>query len=195
MDDIRLILKIKDGDQDAFCTLVKKYQTQVLRTAYLISNNRYTSEEIVQETFVQCYLHIGKLKNPNQFKSWFYKILIRTAWKQIKKDNCAIPTESIIEKADFESINDTLNCYIQNEFAEAVYAEIQQLEIKQKTVILLYYYSGLNVKEIAKIMDCFEGTVKSRLFTARKNLKQNLKDLQFENVKEGKYFDEKLNSI
>lgn len=195
MDDIILVLKVKDGDQDAFCSLVKKYQAQALRTAYLITNNKYTSEDIVQEAFVQCYLHIGKLKNPKQFKPWFYKILTRTAWKQIKKDTSAIPTENIIEKADSESINAAVNVYIQNEYAQAIYAEIQRLEIKQKTVIFLYYYTGLSVKEIAKVMDCFEGTVKSRLYAARKNLKWGLTGLQFEALKEGERFDETVNSI
>lgn len=156
---------------NAFEEIFEIYKNQAIRYAYLITNNKFTSEDIVQETFVKCYLKIKDLKNVEQFKSWLFKILTRTAWDYMKKDKAVLPVEDIFEKAKNENIDKSLHSYIRNEESKMLRAEIDNLELKQKTVIVLYYFNGFTIKEIAKIMGCFEGTVKSRLHSARKNLK------------------------
>lgn len=156
---------------NAFEEIFEIYKNKAIRYAYLITNNKFTSEDIVQETFVKCYLKIKDLKNVEQFKSWLFKILTRTAWDYMKKDKAVLPVEDIFEKAKNENIDKSLHSYIRNEESKMLRAEIDNLELKQKTVIVLYYFNGFTIKEIAKIMGCFEGTVKSRLHSARKNLK------------------------
>ena len=85
MEESEWIQKMQQGDDTAFFIIYEKYKNAALRTAYLITGNRYTGEDILQETFVQCCLHIKELKDPTTFKAWFYKILTRTAWKFAKK--------------------------------------------------------------------------------------------------------------
>lgn len=171
MNETEVVKKIQAGDMNAFEEIFEIYKNQAIRYAYLITNNKFTSEDIVQETFVKCYLKIKDLKNVEQFKSWLFKILTRTAWDYMKKDKAVLPVEDIFEKAKNENIDKSLHSYIRNEESKILRAEIDNLELKQKTVIVLYYFNGFTIKEIAKIMGCFEGTVKSRLHSARKNLK------------------------
>ena len=171
MNETEVVKKIQAGDMNAFEEIFEIYKNQAIRYAYLITNNKFTSEDIVQETFVKCYLKIKDLKNVEQFKSWLFKILTRTAWDYMKKDKAVLPVEDIFEKAKNENIDKSLHSYIRNEESKMLRAEIDNLELKQKSVIVLYYFNGFTIKEIAKIMGCFEGTVKSRLHSARKNLK------------------------
>lgn len=171
MNETEVVKKIQAGDMNAFEEIFEIYKNQAIRYAYLITNNKFTSEDIVQETFVKCYLKIKDLKNVEQFKSWLFKIPTRTAWDYMKKDKAVLPVEDIFEKAKNENIDKSLHSYIRNEESKMLRAEIDNLELKQKTVIVLYYFNGFTIKEIAKIMGCFEGTVKSRLHSARKNLK------------------------
>lgn len=174
MEERELIRKVQEGDMRAFEQLFEQYKYKAMRTAYLITGNKYASEDIVQEAFTTCYLSIKTLKSPEYFKTWFFKLLTRIAWRYIKKEKTLIPTEEIndvIEK------NQDLTAPNEIEVRQAkseVYKEILKLDYKLQTTIVLYYYNELSVKEIAKVMGCLEGTVKSRLHTARKKLKISL---------------------
>lgn len=187
MSEAELIKKIQSGDMNAFSEIFEKYKNQALRYSYLITGNKFTSEDITQEAFIKCYVSAKTLKNVEQFKPWFFKILTRIAWKYANKDKKALPLENIFEKADNESIDRSVSAYIRSQEAETLRAEIENLELKQKTVIVLFYFNGLSINEIAKIMGCFDGTVKSRLYNARKKLKASLlnnEDSKQSNIKE-----------
>lgn len=181
MEDRELVEKVVLGDFNAFEELFNKYKTTAMKTAYLICSNKATSEDIVQETFVQCYLNISNLKNPDYFKSWFYKILTRTAWKFSKSDNKNIPIEEIFSKTE-KSLNnekDNMSICLENERIEIIRDTINSLDDKYKTVVVLYYFNGFSIKEISNMLDIFEGTVKSRLFKARKILKNKIESLNY----------------
>lgn len=183
MSEKDLVEKIQAGDMNALGEIFEIYKNQAFKYSYLITGNMYTSEDIVQEAFIKCYTNIKDLKNAEQFKSWFYKILTRIAWKHSKKDKKAYPVENIFEKAENETIDKSVDTYIKKQEYEILHAEIENLDLKQKTAIILFYFNGLNVKEIAKVMGCFEGTVKSRLHSARKKLKCSLlKDYKYEDI-------------
>lgn len=184
MNEEGLIEKIQSGDMNAFEQLFEIYKNQAFRYSYLITGNMHTSEDIIQEAFIKCYTNINDLKKSHQFKAWFFKILTRIAWKHSNKDKKAYPVGNIFEKAESETIDKSVDTYIRTQEYEILHAEIEKLDLKQKTVIILFYFNGLNVKEIAKVMGCFEGTVKSRLHSARKKLKDSLlKDYKYEDVR------------
>lgn len=174
MDEKELVMKIQSGDMNAFGKLFEVYKSEAFKYSYLITGNEHISEDIVQEAFINCYTHIKSLKNQEQFKSWFFKILTRIAWRYSKKEKKSVPVDNIFEKADDEKKDESVNQYIRKEQADMLHEAIEKLDIKQKTVIILYYFNELTIKEIANIMGCFEGTVKSRLYSARKKLKNNL---------------------
>jgi len=174
VNEIELVKEIQSGDMNALGEIFEKYKNQALKYSYFITENKFSSEDIVQEAFIKCYLSAKSLKNPEQFKSWFFKILTRIAWKHAGKEKKILPVENIFEKADDENIDKSINMYLVNQEEEALHAEIQRLDLKNKTVIILYYFNSLSINEISKVMGCFEGTVKSRLYSARKKLKKSL---------------------
>lgn len=174
MEEIELIRNVQEGNMQAFEQLFERYKYKAMRTAYLLTRNKYTSEDIVQEAFTTCYLSIKSLKSPGYFKTWFFKLLTRIAWRYMKKENTLIPTEEInevIEKKQDLTIPNEIEV---RETKSEIYKEVLKLDYKLQTTIVLYYYNELSVKEIAKVMGCLEGTVKSRLHTARRKLKVSL---------------------
>ncbi len=174
MSEKEIIIKIQYGDMNALGELFEMYKNESFKYSYLITGDKYTSEDIVQETFITCYFHIKSLKNVEQFRSWFFKILTRIAWRYAKKQKKSVPVDNIFEKLQNKNIDESIEKYIINQQSQMLRTEIENLELKQRTVIILYYFNGLSVKEIANIIGCFEGTVKSRLYSARKKLKCSL---------------------
>ncbi|MDP4143326.1 MAG: RNA polymerase sigma factor [Bacillota bacterium] len=167
MDKTTLIKKCQLGDLESLNTLYKSYVKNALGTAYLIAGNKGLAEDIVQEAFIQCFESIKSLKNIETFDIWFYKILTRTGWKTLSKHNNLIPTEGIYDNS-LPSHDNSIETKI------IVSEALNKLSIPIKTVITLYYFNDLSIKEISSILGCFEGTVKSRLHNGKKQLKQIL---------------------
>lgn len=172
-----IINRLKNGDRKAFDEIYNLYVNQALRTAYLITGNKMDSEDIVQQTFIQCYQTIGQLKDVTKFKSWFFRILTRIAWKTNKHK---LPCFDKI--FDSEYSKSSLDIVLENEKNQILYHAINSLDTKLKTVIILYYYNELSIKEISDILCIRQGTVKSRLFSARKKLQNYFSDYQSEGV-------------
>lgn len=185
MKEPELIRRIQQGDKDAFARIFDCYIDKAVRTAYLITGSQAAAEDVAQEAFVKCYLEIGGLRNPECFKTWFYRLLVRTAWRYAKAESKNILMSDLPEvdlpgrgvSSEYE--------YLQRETSEFLYQQIQNLDPKKRTTVMLYYYNQLSTKEIAEVMGCMEGTVKSRLHFARKTLRNNLERL---NLKEEGYY-------
>ena len=77
--------KMIQGDESAFDELYRSFSGKLYRMAYFITGNQSDSEDVLQETFVKCYLHRKSLKDPERFEAWLYQILVRTAWKLCRK--------------------------------------------------------------------------------------------------------------
>lgn len=177
MEEVSIIKQVKaaqQGDKESFCSLVKQYQNQALHTAIFLTGNYYTAQDVVQEAFVQCYFHLQSLRDPAQFKWWFYRILTRTAWQKKQKDGENIPIAEIFPAKEKELAPDTRTFATEQQEKDTLSDYIAQLEEKHRTVLILYYFNDFSVKEIAKILGVLEGTVKSRLHYARQQLKANL---------------------
>lgn len=174
MEEVELVKRLKEGDQEAFDELFERYKDITLRMAYLISGNLADSEDIVQESFVKCYQHIRELKKEEGFKSWLFHILTRTAWRYCKKQSRECPEEDVMDKIPVQKEASSLEILLDREKQNYLMSQINQLSMKHRTTLILYYYNGFSTKEIAKVMGCLEGTVKSRLFIARKLLKESI---------------------
>lgn len=174
MDEKELVRQLKSGNRDAFDALYEKYKNILLRMAYMVSGQMFDAEDIVQETFVKCFLHIGELKKEEGFKSWLFQILYRTAYRQAKKRKREIPDEDIAIRTDVTDGITSLDRIIQTESERLVNQAVQSLDFKHRAVVVLYYYNELTTKEIARILGCTDGTVKSRLFAARRGLREKL---------------------
>lgn len=102
------------------------------------------------------------------------QILVRTAYKSAKKKSRELPDEEILQKADKSRDISFAEDMIVREEAERIAGAVRALPVKQRTVVTLYYYQECSVSEIAAMLGVFEGTVKSRLHTARKSLRGKL---------------------
>lgn len=183
MNEQEIIERIKNGDMIAFETLYDIYKKKALQLAYLITGNQNIAMDVVQEAFVECYLSIEYLRETAYFATWFYRIVTRTAWRCLKKEKRFIPIEGIEEVLD---VNQTYgDPYKQSDLSEFMIRQINKMGYKKRTTLILFYYNELSIKEIAEVMGCFEGTVKSRLNAGRQELKKYLEDAYAIESKEG----------
>lgn len=174
--DQREVERMIEGDESAFEQLFDRYHNKLYRMAYLISGNHADSEDIVQETFLKCYLNRRKLKDSASFEGWLCRILTRTAWRIGRSSKKEEPVEELWKQREEDGCQaGPLEELLLGQQREQIFEAVKELPVKQRTAVVLYYYNQLNTKEIAKAMGCLEGTVKSRLHSARKNLERTLK--------------------
>lgn len=141
MDEKELVQRLKGGDKAAFDALYEKYKNILLRMAYLISGQIFDAEDVVQETFVKCFLHIGELKKEEGFRSWLFQILYHTAYRHQKKRGREIPDEQIAIRADATDGMTSLDRIIKTENEKQVHDAVQSLDFKHRAVVVLYYYN------------------------------------------------------
>ncbi len=177
MNETELVRRFLDGDREAFEEIINLYQAQALRSAYLISGNYADSEDIVQETFVACFLNRTQIRDPEAFRSWFYRTLSRNAWRICKKKRREQPAEELYPE-DEPRTEGLLDQVVLREEERTLLEAVGRLPVKQRTVTVLYYYNDMPVKEIAKTLGCLEGTVKSRLYAARAELRKAMAEYE-----------------
>ena len=167
-----LVRRMQAGDESAFDELFALYQKQAVRTAALITGDVALAEDVAQETFVLCLLHINDLREPSRFRPWFFRTLTRSAWKALQNKLLAIDLENLPEMAA------ETEPYPSEKAAayEKLYRALDELGRKQRTTVILYYFNDLSIKEIAEATGTLESTVKTRLFAARRRLKQVLEE-------------------
>lgn len=173
-----LVESMLGGSEAAFDELYRSCFGKLYRMAYFITGNRSDSEDILQETFVKCFLHRATLKEPERFEPWLYQIMVRTAWRheKRKKGRQELSFEELLEQEEDEKDKGPLGAVLEAEAASEIQSALQCLDVKYRTVVLLYYYNELSTREIARVTGTLEGTVKSRLYKARKLLKKLLED-------------------
>lgn len=184
MEDAAIVKGLRLGDKTAFDELYEKYHLQLYRNAYLITGDQMDAEDVLQNTFVTAWRNIKKLKNPESLKYWLFRIMTREAWKAGRSKE--IPDAEIVSKADeyqwkYEDHTDPAERFSDR---DRIITALHMLDIKHREVIILFYYEGMSVKEIASSLGCFEGTVKSRLNTAKRKLKTVFETTDNENIEE-----------
>ena len=176
MDIQEIVKRCQLGEKEAFRELLKTVEKKALATAYFLSGNRGIAEDILQETYMKCFMEINKLQEPQAFKVWFFKILMRTGWKMTQKQSVVIPMEITSEnEALFCDENQGRGNVIDNyEVKNVMENAVNNLSQNLKMVVILYYYNDMSIEEISKVIGCLKATVKSRLFYARAALKKQL---------------------
>ena len=165
-----LARQMKEGSREAFDELMAYFYPRMLPMAYLITGNQGEREEVVQETFVRCWMNRERLKEPRYFAKWLYRTMTREAWRVCRQRKREQPVEEVFGGRDPASAS-ALEEVMENARREELYEAIAGLPVKQRTAVVLYYYNDMSTREIAGVMGCMEGTVKSRLHTARQKLK------------------------
>ncbi|MGM0751871.1 MAG: sigma-70 family RNA polymerase sigma factor [Bacillota bacterium] len=159
MADSKLIRKAKKGHHPSFIQLMKHYEQSMYRVAKGILKKDEDCADAIQETILICFKKIPDLKEENYFKTWLIRILIHECYALLNKQKMVIPVRECHprDKAEFD-------------LKLSVQEAVSSLKDSLRTVTTLYYFEDLSIKEIADIVNIPEGTVKSRLSTARQQL-------------------------
>ena len=174
-----MIEKAKSGDMAAFEQLVLKYQSIIYNTAYKICSNPEDAYDITQETLLKIYKNIKYFEGKSKFTTWIYRIVTNTALDFIKKHKKAnIYSLNAEMGEDGDSYIDKIqdNSPTPQELVESaetqklVQEAMDKLSPNHKAVLVLRDINGLSYEEIAQVLMCSEGTVKSRLNRARNAL-------------------------
>ena len=180
-NDTELIRLVLSGDDDAFASLVNKYQKQVQALAWRIVGDFHIAEDITQDAFLKAYLDLKNLKEPQRFAGWLSVITRRLCYAWLRKRR--MPTESYndLEETDSEQIESAgYSEYIieekERETAEAqrevVKKLLARLKESERTVITLHYFGDMTCVEIGEFLGVSANTIKSRLHRAQQRLKK-----------------------
>lgn len=184
LTDQMLVEKVQKGDQKAFNLLVIKYQHKV---ASLVS--RYVPQadvpDVAQESFIKAYRAIGSFRGDSAFYTWLYRIAVNTAKNYLVAQDRR-PPASDLEASDAENfetasalkeISNPENLMLSEELKRVVFRTIESLPEDLRMAITLRELDGLSYEEIAEIMDCPVGTVRSRIFRAREAIDNKVQPL------------------
>ncbi len=176
--DLELVRGSQRGDEAAFAELVRRHQQPVFRFCVRILKNAEDAEDIAQETFVQAYRNIGRFRPKAKFSTWLFTIARNLSLNLIRdeKRGRRIMVSVDDENAGVNLVADAARRPDRQaaggETSELVRAAIDKLMPAHKTIIVLRDLEGLSYDEIAEVMKCRAGTVKSRLSRARQHLKE-----------------------
>ena len=184
LTDQALVERVQQGDKKAFNLLVSRYQNKVagLLTRYISPNE---IPDVVQESFIKAYRSIGSFRGDSAFYTWLYRIAVNTAKNYLTAQGRRPPSEDILaEDAESYDVGTNLrvvdtpeNEMLSNELKNIVFDTIKGLQEDLRTAITLREIEGLSYEEIAEIMDCPVGTVRSRIFRAREIIESKVKPL------------------
>ncbi len=174
-EDAARLTAIAQGDMRALESLFLKYQAAVYQTALGVTRDPQVAEEVLQDTFFRLYRHAGRLDGSLPLAPWLYRVAINLCYNRLK--GLRAWTDSFHELAErlfTPSSASPERAAELNELQALVQSALAELDPKHRAVLVLYYLHDYAVHEIAEIAAVPEGTVKSRLFHARKLLRQYL---------------------
>lgn len=168
--DLILIKKARKGDVRAFESLFHRYHMRVLNLAYRIVGDSDGAKDVTQETFIRLYRSLGQFKNEKKFFSWVYRITVNLCYDHLRREkrHRGSPLEENVINSNQEPEGDNTD----SELIEKIYEMTGLLSTDQKSTFILREVEGLSCKEIARILDCKVGTVRSHLFHARTKLRR-----------------------
>lgn len=147
-------------DDEIFARLVQEYTPNLYRLALGILHNRDDAEDAVAESVLKAYEKIHTLRNPESFRPWIMQIAANEAKKIYAKNKRSAPMENVEEyMPEFKDEHHEL------------WDVVMGLDAAWREVVILYFYEQLSIKEIGKVLHIPEGTVKSRLYRAKKELR------------------------
>lgn len=184
--DHELVVRVQKGDKTAFDLLVRKYQHRIAKLISRYVYDRTEVEDVTQEAFIKAYRAMAGFRGDSAFYTWLYRIAINTAKNYLVSQGRRLPVSNTFDNEDGEPFEPTANVpdmatpetsMLTNEIGTTVIAAMNALPEDLRTAITLREIDGLSYEEIAEVMDCPIGTVRSRIFRAREAIDKELKPL------------------
>lgn len=183
--DEQLVERVQRGDKNAFNLLVRKYQHKVVNLVARYVNNPGDVPDVAQEAFIKAYRALPTFRGESAFYTWLYRIAVNTAKNYLTSQGRRPPSSDVeADEAEFYGGGEALqevatpeNLALTDEIKRTVFTAIEALPEDLRTAITLREMEGLSYEEIAEIMDCPVGTVRSRIFRAREAIDKKLQPL------------------
>ncbi len=181
-----LVERVQRGDKQAFGLLVSKYQRKLIRLLSRMIRDPAEVEDVAQEAFIKAYRALPGFRGDSAFYTWLYRIGINTAKNFLAAQGRRAPTSTEFDSEEAEGFEDGEQLRDNNtperilmsqEIGNTVNAAMAELPEDLRTAIVLREIEGLSYEEIAQIMDCPIGTVRSRIFRAREAIAAKLRPL------------------
>lgn len=177
-NDQYYINKISNGDVNAFAFLIDAYKNMVFSLAFKMTKNREEAEEISQDTFIKAFKNIKEFKGDSKFSTWLYRIAYFTALDAIKKNKKENYTFTINEVTynqivEVETILETIN---RKERAITIEKCLNLLPEEERTLLWMFYFDELSLKEIIEVTGLSEANLKVKLHRARKKMLMVVKE-------------------
>jgi len=184
-NDKELVKRAQKGDQEAFNTLVTKYHLKVVNLVMRFVKNSDDAQDVAQEAFIKAYRGLKNFRGDAAFYTWLYRIAINSAKNYLVSQSRKSPAYAVdVEDAEHMESATNLKEYdtpegnlLTDEIEQTVYKAIKDLPEDLKTAITLRELEGMSYDEIATVMECPIGTVRSRIFRAREAIDKHLKPL------------------
>ncbi|WP_028022994.1 RNA polymerase sigma factor RpoE [Enterovibrio calviensis] len=185
LTDQALIERVQNGDKQAFNLLVIKYQHKVSNLIARYVNNSGDVPDVAQEAFIKAYRALPGFRGESAFYTWLYRIAVNTAKNYLVAQGRRPPSSDIdAEEAEnyenggaLKEISNPENLMLSEQLKQVVFSTIDALPEDLKTAITLREIDGLSYEEIAEVMDCPVGTVRSRIFRAREAVDKRVRPL------------------
>jgi RNA polymerase sigma factor (sigma-70 family) len=184
-----LLKKIIRKEQDSERVLFEMFYNRVYRTAYMITNDHYLAQDVVQETFEKAFNRLDSLKDAEKTGAWLGSIATSTAKDSLRKKKIwnDVATEDVYIEMEFTK-NENSSFSVENEIEaeftkQTIRKHISTLKLEYRQVIIMKYIHELKDDEISQELGIKVGTVKSRLYRAKSKLKSSMES--FSSVKEG----------
>ncbi|HVF99429.1 MAG TPA: sigma-70 family RNA polymerase sigma factor [Chloroflexia bacterium] len=177
MEEGDAIARLKSGDISGLEYLVRKYQVEAVRVAYMVCRDRPLAEDIAQTAFINVFERIGSFDETRPFRGWFLRSVVNAALTASTRGKRTVSLENALHEDDaaLARLDPALEEGIHSaEVSAAISAALAQLPPQQRAAIVLRYYLGMNESEMSAQLNCAPGTSRWHLHRARQRLKKLL---------------------
>lgn len=182
--DMAVVRRVQAGDVAAFDGLIIKYRERVFGIVYNMTANREDASDLTQDAFIKAFQSINRFGGQSSFFTWLYRIAINSTLSHLRKHRLrsffsleAIDEDAPVSRELIAALTDKTGAdrdTFVHELKEKLNEAMQKLSIKHRTVVTLFEIDGLSHQEIAEVMNCSVGTVRSRLHYAKQLLQSEL---------------------
>ena len=185
LSDQQLVERVQQGDKNAFNLLVLKYQSKVISLISRYVRNQADVADVTQEAFIKAYRALPNFRGESAFYTWLYRIAVNTAKNYLVSQGRRTPANDVdAEDAEYYEGSDALKEFasperllLSEEIKKVIFDTLETLPEELRMAISLRELDGMSYEDIAIVMDCPVGTVRSRIFRAREAIDKKLQPL------------------